>query len=733
MKKKEQPIVIAQIMGKWVGGGVESVIMNYYRHIDRSKIQFDFICDEDSTNIPYEEIEQLGGRVILCPPYQKVFKYIKFLKKIFTENKYRIVHSNINTLSVFPLYAAKKAEVKIRIAHSHSTSNKKEWKKNIIKNILRLFSKKYANVYFACSELAGRYMFGNKAFNEGKVTVINNAIDLDEFKFDKNLRIKKRKELGISDSTLVVGHIGRFVAQKNHDFLIDIFNELHKKNNDSVLLLIGQGPKIDEIKNKVDNLKLNECVKFLGQRSDVKELYQAMDLFLFPSLYEGLGLVIVEAQATGLKCVASSEIPKCADISNKVDFISLEENPLKWADVCLKNDSFKRYDYDNNLINKYGFSIKNEANKLLNIYSDFNKTRVCHVVCGLAAGGVESMIYNYCSNIDATKFKWYMIYQHDPSQKNIDEFSKLNFDLKRIPSKAKHPISNFISTYRYLKTNKIDVVHCHMTLMNFIPLFAAKLLGIKIRISHSHNSDVRKKNVLKKTFESFLKHLSIKYANVYFACGEDAGKFMYGNREYTIIPNALDLNKFAYSDTKRKEIRDTYNIKNDEILIGHIGRFTIQKNHEFLIYVFNEIHKKNNNFKLMLIGDGELFSGIKNKVKELNLDDSVIFTGIVSNTNDYYSAFDIFVLPSLWEGLPVVSIEAQYSNIKFLVSNNVDKKALLLKTSETLSIDDKQKWVDSILKFKKNKRTNNEKLFTDKHLNIIKESKILSEKYNLKK
>ena len=217
MKKKEQPIIIAQIMGKMIGGGVESVIMNYYRHIDKSKVQFDFICDSDSTNIPYEEIESLGGRVILCPPYQKLFQYIKFLTKLFKDNDYKIVHSNINTLSVFPLFAAKKAGVPVRIAHSHSTSNKKEWKKNIVKNILRPFSKRYATVYFACSELAGRYMFGDKSFNEGKVTIINNAIDLDEFKYDKKLRNKKRKELNIDEDTLVIGHIGRFVDQKNHE------------------------------------------------------------------------------------------------------------------------------------------------------------------------------------------------------------------------------------------------------------------------------------------------------------------------------------------------------------------------------------------------------------------------------------------------------------------------------------------------------------------------------------
>ena len=248
---ENEPIRVAQVIGKWLGGGVESVVMNYYRHIDRSKIQFDFICDNDSTNIPYDEIEKLGGRVILVSPYQKVFKYQKELKRIFKENKYKIVHSHINTLSVFPLYAAKCAKVPVRIAHSHSTTNKKEWKKNLLKQVLRPFSKVYATNYMCCSELAGRWLFGNKEYDKGNVYLLNNAIDLDKFKYDEKIRKKKRKELNINDSTLVIGHIGRFVTVKNHSFLIDVFNDLHKQNNNSILLLAGQGSLMNEMKKKV--------------------------------------------------------------------------------------------------------------------------------------------------------------------------------------------------------------------------------------------------------------------------------------------------------------------------------------------------------------------------------------------------------------------------------------------------------------------------------------------------
>lgn len=340
-KASDQSVIVAQIMGKWVGGGVESVIMNYYRHLDHSKIQFDFICDEDSTRIPYDKIKKLGGRVFLVPRYQNLPKYLKALKKLFKENKYRIVHSNINTLSVFPLYAAKKVGIPVRISHSHSTSSRREWKRNLIKNILRPFSKKYATDYFACSELAGRYLFGNKAFDNGEVKIIHNAIDIDKFKFDEVARKNLRKELGIKDSTVVIGHVGRFVKQKNHTLLVDVFNEYHKKNPDSKLLLIGSGPLEDKIKNKVNRLGLSGSVLFLGQRDDANKLYSVMDVFCLPSLYEGLPVVGVEAQATGLPCIFSDNIDSGVKIGQNVLLCQNDQSLINLVDcfntVTVKN------------------------------------------------------------------------------------------------------------------------------------------------------------------------------------------------------------------------------------------------------------------------------------------------------------------------------------------------------------------------------------------------------------
>ena len=373
MKSKKETIRIAQIMGKWVGGGVEAVVMNYYRHIDRNKIQFDFICDYDSTCIPKEEIESLGGKVILIPPYQKVVKYHKKLKKVLKEGQYKIVHSHINALSVFSLWAAKGAKVPVRIAHSHSTSNKKEWKKTLLKNMLRPFSKLFATDYFCCSELAGRWLFGNKTYDQGKVYLLNNAIDVDKFKYNEKVRKAKRKELNIKDKDLVIGHIGRFVKQKNHEFLIDIFNDIHKQNKNTILLLAGEGPLKEEIHNKVKELGLEKNVQFLGQRNDANELYQAMDAFVLPSLYEGLPVVGVEAQASGLPCFFSTDMTKETKVLDTTQFIELAKSPEMWAQSILKKlRNYQRYDTRKQMTDK-SFNITVEADKLQKQYNKLNR------------------------------------------------------------------------------------------------------------------------------------------------------------------------------------------------------------------------------------------------------------------------------------------------------------------------------------------------------------------------
>ena len=364
-----KPIRIAQVVGKMNGGGVESVVMNYYRHINHEKIQFDFIVDADSKLVPKMEIENWGGRVILVPPYQKTVLYHKELVSIFRREQYLIVHSHLNALSVFPLFAAKQAGIPVRIAHSHSTAGKGEFSRNIMKYTLRPFSKLFATHYCACTNYAGKWLFGKTAVDNGQVRIIRNAIDIKQFIYNEQERRIVREELGL-ENELVVGHIGRFMYQKNHFFLIQVFCEILKRKHDSILLLVGQGPLEEETRALVRNQGIENNVRFLGQRNDVSRLYQAMDLFLFPSFYEGLGVVCIEAQAAGLPCLVSDRVPKETDLFGTVRFIPLEASAFDWSDAALRivEESGKRNDCKA-LIQRAGYDITDEAKKLEDMYT----------------------------------------------------------------------------------------------------------------------------------------------------------------------------------------------------------------------------------------------------------------------------------------------------------------------------------------------------------------------------
>lgn len=357
----QKPIRVAQVVGKMVGGGVESVVMNYYRHIDRSKVQFDFLVDEDSTCVPEEEITSLGGRVFRVPPYQHPIRYRHELIRLMREQQWPIVHSNINTLSVFPLSAAKKAGVPVRIAHSHSTMGKGEFAKNAMKLALRPFANVYPTVRFACGHYAGEWLFGkNHDF-----TVIPNAIELDKFRFDPTVRQETRKELGIADDTFLIGHVGRFMPQKNQTFLVDLLADLLPSRSNTMLVFVGEGPDKAEVQQHAEELSVAEHVMFLGQRSDVNRLYQAFDVFCLPSLYEGLCLVGVEAQRAGLPCLFSDAITREVDVTGTSRFMPIDSYE-EWSSSISALEPGTRIDSSDKAFSDY--DISENARKLTSMY-----------------------------------------------------------------------------------------------------------------------------------------------------------------------------------------------------------------------------------------------------------------------------------------------------------------------------------------------------------------------------
>lgn len=324
------PIRILHIVTYMGRGGLETFLMNCFRHIDREKVQFDFLVHRDFRADYDDEIEALGGKIYRLPrlnPFSPA--YHKALMEFFGKHpEYKIVHSHLDCMSAIPLAAAKKCGVPVRIAHSHNSNQDKNLK-YILKRYYMTKIPGVATHFFACSKMAGDFMFPGQS-----VFLVNNGIETERFAFNPIVREEVRAELALGDA-LVVGHVGRFMPQKNHDFLIDVFACVHERNRNTKLVLVGEGPLESQIRQKVQDLGLTDAVIFLGVRADVERILQAMDVFILPSLYEGLALTSVEAQTAGLHCVFSDSVSRECQMTDLIHFLPLNRDLTVWAKEIL--------------------------------------------------------------------------------------------------------------------------------------------------------------------------------------------------------------------------------------------------------------------------------------------------------------------------------------------------------------------------------------------------------------
>lgn len=357
-----EPIRVLHVVTYMGRGGLETMIMNYYRNIDRSKVQFDFLTHRGERWDYDDEIERLGGKIYHLPrlnPFS--LRYLNALDDFFKEHKeYKIVHCHQDCLSGIVLKYAKKNGVPFTIAHSHSSNQNKDLK-YIIKLIAKKSIPKYADYLFACGKEAGEWMFNTDDF-----TILNNAIDTKRYIYNEEKSLRMKEKLGIKGK-FVIGHVGRFRQEKNHSFIIDVFKDVCEKDPNSILLLVGDGPLEEDIRRKVYDLGLLDKVKFLGARDDVNDLMQSMDVFILPSLYEGIPLTMIESQASGLDCVISDKVPKECIVTQNIKVISLEESPKYWANEIIKTKNRKRRKSYNEIQNSK-FDIKSNARWLEEFY-----------------------------------------------------------------------------------------------------------------------------------------------------------------------------------------------------------------------------------------------------------------------------------------------------------------------------------------------------------------------------
>lgn len=687
-------------------GGIETYLINYYRNIDKNKIQFDFTNIYPNKLCFQDEMESMGAKIYKVSSYYKhPIKYIKEVKRIIKENNYNIVHCNMNSAAMlYPLIAAKFAGARVIIAHSHNASSDKGFVKMLLHNINKHFIPLFATDYVGCSKLAGSWFFSKRIINSDKFKVINNAIDVDNFKFNKELRIKKRNELGFNDDEIVLGHVGRFNKQKNQMFLVDLLNYIVSKNKKYKLILIGIGPLQENVKSRVKELNLENNVIFLNKRNDVNELMMAMDVFVLPSLYEGLPLVGIEAQTTGVPCLFSDSITNEVILNDNSKMISLKATKEEWNNN-IKKISLLRINREKMCEYSKKYEITNNASELIKYYYKKNKIKLCHFTNGLLNGGVEKVIINYFSNMkNKDDYDLHIISQGDTDLKCVKEFEDLGFTIHMVTKKKISLFKNYKDIRNILKKEKFDIVHCHMTTTNFFPLLYSKLSGVKVRISHSHLD-----NSVIPFMERVYIRLTRLVSKIRFACSKSASTYLFGkNKNVTIINNAINVDNFKYNEKIRKDIRKELKISEDKIVIGHVGRFVDQKNHAFIIDLFKELSKDNDKYELLLIGTGELEDFIKEKVKKYNLSNRVKFLGTRNDVNELMQAFDIFILPSKFEGLGIVLIEAQVSGLKCFASSNIPEEVKVTNNIKLLDLDIDlwKKEINKVKDFKREDKSN---------------------------
>lgn len=343
-------------------GGIESVIMNYYRHLNRDLMQFDFLCNCPS--IAYEEeIRSLGGKIFSVTARKK--NPLKFRRQIHEfmkkhSREYDAIWVNVCSLvNIDYLILAKRYGIPRIIIHCHNSDNDS----NQIKKLVHLYNKmrieKYATDFWSCSDFASPWFFSQKIMHSDKYRVIPNAIDIDQYKRNDIVRAEMRKKYQVEDK-IVIGHVGRFHFQKNHGFLIDVFEQLTKRSEQYRLILVGQGVLENDIKNLVKQKGLEQKVIFCGVQSDTSKFYQMMDCFVLPSLFEGLGIVALEAQACSLPCIFSDLVPRMVQVNDNVSFLSLKANLSEWVNAIEYYTSHSKLSYENRMDESI-FNIKRQS------------------------------------------------------------------------------------------------------------------------------------------------------------------------------------------------------------------------------------------------------------------------------------------------------------------------------------------------------------------------------------
>ncbi|MBQ7647281.1 MAG: glycosyltransferase family 1 protein [Clostridia bacterium] len=358
-------IRILQSVSNMDRGGIETMLMNFYRHVDREKVQFDFLANKPDPGDYDDEIKSLGGRIFISPGFMSYRKYVDYMTRLFKEHpEYKIIHTHNGSLMLYALRAAKKNGIPVRIAHAHATAVPFGLK-NELKKLMRPMIKYAATEYWGCGNAAGRFYFSKKRWDD-RHELIHNAIDVDAFAFNEAARAAIRREYGLGDK-FILGHVGRLTPQKNQQKILDIYAELRKINPNAHLVMVGTGELEAKLKKHAEEINITDGVTFTGVQSNVNEWYSAFDTFIMTSINEGLPVVAIEAQAADLPSVFSDTITSEIKVTDRAKFIGLNDDPLTWAKAISQIKPGERTGRANEL-KEAGYDIRYEAKRMQDLY-----------------------------------------------------------------------------------------------------------------------------------------------------------------------------------------------------------------------------------------------------------------------------------------------------------------------------------------------------------------------------
>lgn len=653
-----QPVRILHILGNTQLGGAESRIMDLYRHMDRSVVQFDFVVHSKEEGYFNEEIRKLGGRIFRVPRFRVLnyFSYCRAWKKLLQEHRdadgrseFHMIQGHMTSTAAIYLPIARKCGIETTIAHARSAGVDKGLK-GILTRFLRCNLSKKADYLFTCSELAGISVFGKKAVEQGRTRFLPNAIDCQKFAPDPLVREKIRRELGI-ENCYVIGHVGRFHYAKNHEYLLRVFAELVKrKTRDYVLLLLGEGSGMEDIRILSMELGIGDKVYFLGNKSNVNDYYQAMDYFVYPSRFEGMPGTIVEAQTAGLRCLMSDTICKEVIATELVTTRSIREDPGLWADEIEQHLQYQRSSRVDEM-KELGFDVHGQAVLMTDFYT---KEKLLLISPMLHQGGFERVCIT-----TARLLKPY----YDVSIVIFDD-ADIAFDIRGL---------SIINIHLGVRNGKLAKI---TNLMRRAVRVRKLKQRMKPVIAYSFGPSANMVNALSKTSLTsvFLglrgyqdvaddpkMKLYVRKADRIICCSKEIEAIVqekYGYLQTATLYNPYDAE--GITELSKEKVTDLPWKMEDEdrprILIG-VGRDDPIKGFWHLIKAFYLVQKEIPQMRLIIMGDGS-FEQAKSLVSELQLEQKVYFPGVRKNPYKYLAASEMFLLSSYTEGFPNVLVEA---------------------------------------------------------------------------